>query len=884
MQLTEEELERIFTARSRKKLAHLGGVFGIEQSVSSLREKGEAQGRNDLSSRSTPNIVRILTDQMRDKTLQYLFFATLLSLASRVYHWFKTGEHSYFEGTNIILAIVLILCINTGSEYKKEKTARDLEKKTSDISVKVVTNGKKQMKMAKDLRIGDRVALEPGDIIPADMILISGTGLSCDESVITGESDYLDKTDTDPFLISGTHVASGVGTGLVICVGVRSARGRLKKTADAVEKKEMPLQKKLEALVTRLAKYGVAVSAAVFIVSSFRAYLKGKPSEIIPQLMKAISLAAIAIPEGLPMAISVSMIFAALKMYGNNALIRDVRKCETMNSVTVLCIDKTGTITKNAMIVKEALINGKISSPHLENSLAKEEALLGILTNTTAFQSAGKMHGQKTEVALLEMLILNGAKKIPERPQMMRTHPFSSEKKYMSTHIPKEEIEGLKRKHPDIFPKILADTDLVMFKGAPEVILKYCTHVSQDNGITAINGSLLNTISCIDEKHRRVAMAYRKGNALEIEQNSDLVFVALFGIEDELREGVGDCVKTCKAAGISVKIVTGDSEGIARSIAEQIGLTSPQDIYMGGSDFRSLSEKDVLQRLKNLKILYRATPEDKLALVNLLRKNKEVVAVTGDGSNDAPALKHSDIGYAMGSGTDASKAACDVILLKNDFGSLVKSIFLGRCVSDNIRKFCQLQLTLSLTAVTLCIFDGGLDMNPLLLSSERLLWLNTIGDTVASICMAMNSPSEQTVKRPPERKSSDILTPGIYRYIITNYMYQMLSICILSSCGYSSSFLFNFYVCVQLVSVITANTLCFSVRDMIQSTCRNKLMLVLLAFSLIIQFVFVCHLFPFFGSDSLSPLDFLASLFLSAFGGLLIVLLSGWTQKQTNYP
>jgi len=597
--------------------------------------------------------------------------------------------------------------------------------------------------------------LEPGDLVPADGVFIAGHNVRCDESSITGESDQrkkvpgeeamaqiepgasADKLDKlDPFIISGSKVLEGVGTYLVTGVGINSSYGRLiMAMTDDTDVSPTPLQVKLSAMAERITKVGCTVAFVLFMVLfiKFLVQLKSNPDvpaqkaqDFLQIIIVAITIIVIAVPEGLPLAVTLALAFAMTRMFKENNLVRILSSCETMGNATAICTDKTGTITTNKMTVVVGRIGPtfkfgvleEIEQPDSTNpvsvSISKRLSLLSpevkiillqsIAINSTAFEGEenGKQTfiGSKTETALLtfakDFLAMGTVNKERANANIVQVYPFDSGRKCMATVVR------------------LPDSSYRMFvKGASEILLEKCTQTIADatstiktTKLTKDNYNLLDDVinKYSIESLRTISIVFRDfrswppraktgddnpGEVLFEDVFQEMVFLGVVGIQDPLRPGVKEAVKKCQDAGVFVRMVTGDNIGIAKAIARECGIYTEGGIVLEGPEFRRLPSAKMDEIIPQLQILARSSPEDKRILVRKLKDLGETVAVTGDGTNDGPALRAADIGFSMNSGTEVAKEASSIILMDDDFSSIVRALEWGRAVNDAVRKFLQ---------------------------------------------------------------------------------------------------------------------------------------------------------------------------------------------------
>jgi Ca2+-transporting ATPase len=633
--------------------------------------------------------------------------------------------------------------------------------------VEVIRSGKLQRISVYDILAGDVIHLQPGDLVPADGVFISGYNVKCDESSITGESDQKRKTPggevmnqieagasvdkIDPFIISGSKVLEGTGTYLVTSVGLHSSYGKLiMATADDSEATPTPLQMKLNIMAEQITKCGCAIALLLFLVlfAKFLAQLKTNPDtpaqkaqDFLQIVIVTITIIVIAVPEGLPLAVTLALAFAMTKMVKDHNLVRVLSSCETMGNATAICSDKTGTLTTNKMTVvagslgtacqfgvrRETVIQGQgigeqaaagefvaASFSELASLLSpevKDLLVQSIAINSTAFESDedGKRTfiGSKTETALLSFAKEHlGIRPISEEranATIVQIFPFDSGRKCMASVV-----------------RLFDGTYRVYVKGAPEVLLDKCTQIIADTtgpvkSIKLTKGNRHSLASLIDKyasnSLRTLGIIYRDleywppYGARTYEDDSreavfedifeEMVFLGIVGIQDPLRPGVKEAVERCQHAGVFVRMVTGDNRGTAKAIAEECGIYT-DGIVLEGPEFRKLSRMEMNRTLPKLQVLARSSPEDKRILVKKLKELGNIVAVTGDGTNDGPALRAADVGFSMGvSGTEVAKEASSIILMDDNFSSIVKALEWGRAVNDSVKKFLQVSFSLS---------------------------------------------------------------------------------------------------------------------------------------------------------------------------------------------
>ena len=826
---------------------------------------------NRLPVKKPKNIFQLAWMAYNDKVLLLLTAAAIISLALGLYQTFgvkhKPGEPKveWIEGVAIIVAIAIVVIVGAANDWQKERQFVKLNRKKDDRQIKVIRSGRTQQVLVYDIVVGDVVTLEPGDMIPVDGILIQGHGIKCDESSATGESDLLKKTPgdeafraierhenlkkIDPFILSGAKVSEGVGQFLVTAVGVNSSYGKTMMSLRE-DSEVTPLQSKLNVLATYIAKLGSAAALLLFVVLfiEFLVRLRGsnaspaeKGQNFLDILIVAITVIVVAVPEGLPLAVTLALAFATTRMLKDNNLVRLLRSCETMGNATTICSDKTGTLTQNKMTVvagslgtvlrfgdhklkasqdsplddgtkaktaAETPIEGPndVSANEFAATISKDVKELleqSIVQNTTAFEGeAGgpdPFVGSKTETALLgfarDHLGMGSVGEERSNANIVQVVPFDSAIK-CSAAVAK-----------------LADGQYRMYvKGASEILLGKCDNIVTDASkeltaapMTADNReSLEHVITAYASRSlRTIGLIYRDfeswppkdskineddpTQAVFTDVFNKMTFLAVVGIQDPLRDSVKEAVKDCQHAGVYVRMVTGDNVLTAKAIAEDCGILVPGGVVMEGPTFRKLSKKDMDAVIPKLCVLARSSPEDKRRLVKRLKELGETVAVTGDGTNDAPALKTADVGFSMGiAGTEVAKEASAIILMDDNFASIVKALLWGRAVNDAVKKFLQFQITVNITAVVLTFVSAvSSDDQKSVLTAVQLLWVNLIMDTFAALALATDPPTRSLLDRKPDPKSAPLITLRMWKMIIGQAIYQLVVTFILYFAGES---------------------------------------------------------------------------------------------------
>ncbi|KAL2172154.1 hypothetical protein VTG60DRAFT_155 [Thermothelomyces hinnuleus] len=745
----------------------------------------------------------------------------------------------WIEGLAIIVAIFIVVMVGSLNDYQKERQFARLNKKKQDRLVKAVRSGKTVEISVFDILAGDVLLLEPGDMVPVDGILIEGFDVKCDESQATGESDIIRKRPADevyaaiennenlkrmdPFIQSGSRVMQGAGKFMVTSTGIHSSYGKTMMSLNE-DPEVTPLQSKLNVIAEYIAKLGGAVALLLFLVLFIifcvrltRQYASMTPAEKGQQFIEifivVVTIVVVAIPEGLPLAVTLALAFATTRMLKDNNLVRHLKACEVMGNATTICSDKTGTLTQNKMQVVAGTIGtthrfgattapGDPVSPEKEVGIrelvstlspeVKDLVLKSIALNSTAFEGEAEGErtfiGSKTETALLilarEHLAMGPVSEERANAKTLHLIPFDSGRKCMGVVV---QLENGKAR--------------LYVKGASEIMLEKCTQVLRDpsSGLasTTLTDDNRETIKKLIETYARnslrtIGIIYRdfdrwpprQTRRLGAEKDEivfedicrNMTFIGMVGIKDPLRPGVREAVRDCQKAGVVVRMVTGDNRMTAEAIAADCGILQPNSVVLEGPEFRNMTKAQQDEIIPRLHVLARSSPEDKRILVKRLKDKGETVAVTGDGTNDAPALKMADIGFSMGiAGTEVAKEASAIILMDDNFNSIVKALKWGRAVNDAVKRFLQFQLTVNVTAVVLTFVSAVQSEDQVsVLTAVQLLWVNLIMDTLAALALATDPPSDSVLNRKPERKGASIISITMWKMILGQAVWQLL--------------------------------------------------------------------------------------------------------------
>ncbi|KAG2699526.1 hypothetical protein I3760_07G195700 [Carya illinoinensis] len=869
----QEQLALLSRNHDVLALEQYGGVNGLSNLLKTNLEKGiqgdepdllkrsAAFGSNKIPPKKGRSFWMFLWESWQDLTLIILMIAAVASLVLGI----KTEgiKEGWYDGGSIAFAVILVIFVTAISDYKQSLQFQNLNKEKRNIHMEVIRGGRRIEISIYDIVVGDVVLLNIGNQVPADGILISGHSLAVDESSMTGESKIVHKDSRKPFLMSGCKIVDGSGTMLVTSVGMNTEWGLLMSSISEDTGEETPLQVRLNGVATLIGMVGLSVAVSVLVVLLVRYFTghtknsvgnpqfiagKTKAGDAIDAAIKiatiAVTIVVVAVPEGLPLAVTLTLAYSMRKMMADKALVcnvgdfpslclwetlltdaeahtdaccaigsilfitevvlqvRRLSACETMGSATTICSDKTGTLTLNQMTVVEAYVGDekKIDSPDKSELSPKLSALLieGIAQNTTGsvYMSEGggdvEVSGSPTEKAILFWGVRLGMnfEAVRSDSSVIHVFPFNSEKKRggVALQLPDRQVH-------------------IHWKGAAEIVLASCTRYidATDQVVMMDEVKMIFFQNAIENMATRslrcVAIAYRSYELEEVPSDeeqlaqwalpeNDLVLLAIVGIKDPCRPGVKDAVRLCQNAGVKVRMVTGDNIQTAKAIALESGIlgsdadaTEPNLIE--GKTFRDLSDTEKEETAERISVMGRSSPSDKLLLVQALRRKGHVVAVTGDGTNDAPALHEADIGLAMGiAGTEVAKESSDIIILDDNFASVVKVVRWGRSVYANIQKFIQFQLTVNVAALIINVV-AAVSSGDVPLNAVQLLWVNLIMDTLGALALATEPPTDHLMQRPPVGRRESLITNIMWRNLLIQALYQVTILLVLHFGGRS---------------------------------------------------------------------------------------------------
>ncbi len=741
-----------------------------------VAESRAKYGENVLTPPAKEPLWRQFLDKFRDPLIIILLIAGVLSILISCYEYFcmDDGMTVFFEPVGIFVAIMLATGLAFYFEYQADKEFAILNKVNDDEPVEVIRDANTTQIPRRDVVVGDIVLINTGEEIPADGELIEATLLHVDESTLTGEpictkttieSEFdADATFPSNHVMKGTKVMEGHGIMRVLAIGDHTEQGKVFDAVQIDNSVKTPLDEQLDGLGRLVAKLSYCVGAGIIIGRILMYFLSPSYEQfewlpfiayMLKTLMIAVTLVVVSVPEGLPMAVTLSLAYSMRRMLKTNNLVRKMHACETMGATTVICTDKTGTLTQNQMRVDSLQLYGLD-----EHSSAVSEAMA--LNSTAQLDFTDPNHptvlGNPTEGALLLWLNQHGVdyRELRDCSNIVDQLPFSTERKYMATVVDSALMPGRR---------------ILYVKGAPEIVFGMCRTMGEGATRERVEKQLLDY-----QNHAMRTLGF----AFQILEDGDtaisnghvtanrLHFIGITAIADPVRSDVPAAIKECIDAGISIKIVTGDTPGTAREIGRQVGLWTDKDTdhnIITGPEFAALSDNQLLDRVLDLKIIARARPMDKKRLVEALQKLNQVVAVTGDGTNDAPALRAAQVGLSMGDGTSVAKEASDITIINNSFSSIGKAVMWGRSLYQNIQRFLLFQLTVNVTAC-LIVLIGAFMGTESPLTVTQMLWINLIMDTFAAMALASLPPSESVMHDRPRNRHAFILTRPMYGEIL----------------------------------------------------------------------------------------------------------------------
>ncbi|XP_059293273.1 putative calcium-transporting ATPase 13, plasma membrane-type [Lycium ferocissimum] len=899
--IDQSSLAKLVKDKSVDKLANLGGVHGVAASLKSDTANGingdpedvacrhEAFGTNTYRKPPAKSFFIFVWESFKDPTIIILLFCAALSLGFGMKeHGLKEG---WYDGGSIFVAVFLVIAVSSISNFRQNRQFDKLSKVSKNIPVEAVRKGRRQQISIFEIVVGDVIYLKIGDQVPADGILLEGHSLQVDESSMTGESDHVEiNLSQYPFLISGTKVADGYGMMLVTSVGMNTTWGEMMSEISRDSNEQTPLQERLNKLTSSIGKVGLLVAFLVLVVLLVR-YFTGTTEDengnkefngnktssnnvinaVVGIVAAAVTIVVVAIPEGLPLAVTLTLAYSMKRMMADQAMVRKLSACETMGSATTICTDKTGTLTLNKMTVTKFFLGKehmKAESHTTISAKVLELFHLGVGLNTTGsvFKSSEpcssfEFSGSPTEKSILSWAVMElnmDMDQVKRNFNILHVEAFNSEKKKSGVLI-KNTTDGTIHAH---------------WKGAAEMISKMCSHYYDLEGNIKtleesdkeecdriIEGMAASSLRCIAFAHKQVPKAeHMHGNV----PDNSFILLGFVGLKDPCRPGVKKAVEYCQNAGVNIKMITGDNVFTAKAIATECGILHPnQEVDDGavieGEEFRNLTDEVRKERVEKIRVMARSSPFDKLLMVQCLRKKGHVVAVTGDGTNDAPALKEADIGLSMGiQGTEVAKESSDIVILDDNFSSIVTVLKWGRCVYNNIQKFIQFQLTVNVAALVIN-FVAAVSAGEVPLTAVQLLWVNLIMDTLGALALATEKPTKELMKKKPVGRTEPLITNVMWRNLMAQALYQIAVLLTLQFKGESifainervnDTLIFNTFVLCQVFNEFNARSL--EKKNVFEGIHKNKLFVAIIGITLVLQVVIVEFLKKFANTERLN--------------------------------
>ncbi|XP_073140446.1 calcium-transporting ATPase 12, plasma membrane-type-like [Henckelia pumila] len=895
--ISEIDYVKLTEVVKNKNLAELHDVYGHVEAIARLLESSRDNGirgnETDLVKRKREfgsntyqkpppkGLIHFILEAFKDTTILILLACAALSLAFGIReHGLREG---WYEGGSIFLAVFLVVAVSASSNFRQERQFDKLSNISNDIRIDVVRDGRRQKVSIFDAVVGDVVFLTIGDQVPADGLFIDGHSFQVDESSMTGESDHVEVDAMhNPFLLSGSKVADGYSKMLVISVGMNTAWGEMMSSITRDSDQQTPLQERLNRLTSSIGRVGLAVACLVLSVMLIR-YFTGNTTDIngrrefngsdrnlndvfnsvLRIVSAAVTIVVVAIPEGLPLAVTLTLAYSMKRMMADQAMVRKLSACETMGSATVICTDKTGTLTLNQMKVTKFWIGSEEIKQEISRVISRhliESFYQGVAFNTTGSifkpksgSSVIEYSGSPTEKAILSWAVQDWGMDIEKLKQdyaILHVETFSSVKKRSGVLI--------RNKHDNLC--------YAHWKGAAEMVLAMCSNYYDTAGEmkrisvderskfeNIIEGMAASSLRCIAFASKRMEPGEYHSNADEkyTITERELTLLGIVGMKDPCRPGAAKAIQSCRNAGVNVKMITGDNLFTAKAIAAECGILDPsQQVARGevieGIEFRNYTPEERLLKVDGIRVMARSSPIDKLLMVQCLKQKGHVVAVTGDGTNDAPALKEADVGLSMGiQGTEVAKESSDIVILDDDFSSVATVLRWGRCVYNNIQKFIQFQLTVNAAALVInfiaAVSDGDVP-----LTTVQLLWVNLIMDTLGALALATERPTDELMLKPPVGRTEPLISNAMWRNLLAQALYQIVILLTLQFKGRSifhveekvkNTLIFNIFVLCQVFNEFNSRKI--EKKNVFTGIHKSRLFLGIIGITVIMQIVMV---------------------------------------------
>ncbi|KAK7243135.1 hypothetical protein RIF29_37922 [Crotalaria pallida] len=926
-------LASIVVDKNLETLGKLGGVKGVAAALGTSAEQGikddniandiacrrEVFGSNTYPKPPSRSFFYFLVEALKDPTILILLACAALSLGFGIKE--KGIEEGWYDGGSIFIAVFIVIAVSSISNFRQNRQFDKLSQASNDIQIVVVRSGRHQNVSIFDIVVGDVVCLKIGDQVPADGLFVEGHSLQVDESSMTGESDNVEvNCNHHPFLFSGTKVVDGYAKMLVTSVGMNTTWGQMMSSISHDTDEQTPLQTRLNTLTSSIGKVGLAVAFLVLIVLLIR-YFIGKTTDengnkkfngsrtkfddivnaVVGMIAAAVTIVVVAIPEGLPLAVTLTLAYSMKKMMADQAMVRKLSACETMGSATTICTDKTGTLTLNQMKVTKFWLGQQSVEEGAYTSIAPY--VLGLIREGVALNTTGSVYrseldsvfefsGSPTEKAILSWAVLDLNMEMELLTQsciVLQVEAFNSKKKMSGVMIRRKEDSTIH----------------AHWKGAAEMVLKMCSRYYDASGVVKeldstnkflleqiIQGMAASSLRCIAFAHTEVVASedfHDEERNKKVEEEG-LTLLGVVGIKDPCRPGVKKAVEACQQAGVNIKMITGDNVFTAKAIATECGILQLNQYTVGavveGEEFRNYTPEERLEKVDKICVMARSSPFDKLLMVQCLKQKGHVVAVTGDGTNDAPALKEADIGLSMGiQGTEVAKESSDIVILDDNFASVATVLRWGRCVYNNIQKFIQFQLTVNVAALAIN-FVAAVSAGEVPLTAVQLLWVNLIMDTLGALALATEKPTIELMDKSPVGRTEPLITNVMWRNLLAQALYQIIVLLTLQFKGEAifnvtskvkDTLIFNTFVLCQVFNEFNARKL--EKKNVFKGIHQNKLFLSIIGITIVLQVVMVEFLKKFADTERLKWGQWGACIIIAAISWPI-----GWVVKLIPVP
>lgn len=831
-----------FQENKTQTLDRLGVNPETGLSPAQVEQSLQTYGRNEFTREKPKSFLKRMLEAAKEPMIILLIVAGIITLSVNIIASATGGHADYIECIGIFVAIALSIAITVIMEGRSAKAFETLNSMKDDINARVIRDGRVSLISQKDLAVGDIVLVETGDKLPADGRLLSSVDLSIDESSLTGESLAV-KKDSDAvlddektpvaerinMLYSGCFVTGGSGKMVITGVGDATEFGKIARELSKSESSSTPIQEKLAKLGKIIAIIGVSIATIIFIIECFRLGASGgfDFKGVSDAFITSIVLIVATVPEGLPTIVAISLALNIIKMSKQNALVKKLVACETIGSINVICSDKTGTLTQNRMTVIHAYTNGELLTPEqLTDDLFFRNCCINSTANVEFDKASPEFIGNPTECALLVACHKAGQDytALREQADVAVAYPFSSETKCMTTVVQEQ-------------GKFIAYT-----KGSPEKVMAFC---STDPSVQAeierqITHFQSKACRVLGFAHKEVIGWDETVSRETIEQG--MIYDGFVVISDPLRDDVYDAVANCRSAGIDIKMLTGDNIITAKAIASDLGILDDSHIAVEARELEDLSEDQFYEIIPKVRVIARSTPVIKMRVVNTLKAQGNVVAVTGDGINDAPAIKNADVGIAMGiSGTEVSKDASDIVLLDDSFSTIATAVKWGRGIYENFQRFIQFQLTVNLSSVIVVLASilAGLAAP---FTALQLLWINIVMDGPPALTLGLEPIREDLMKNAPTGRNDSVVTKKMMERILINglfiafvFLTQSFGNILGGTPEQASTILFTLFVIFQLFNAFNSREL--GNKSILKSISSNNMMLGVFAITFLLQVV-----------------------------------------------